>query len=242
MNINHIAFVVAMQAEAQPVIDHFSLKEDISFAPHLPMRAWIGNYGHLFISVVVNGRDEATTMDLIGTQAATLSTHLAIEKYKPDLIINSGTAGAFGGKGAQIGDVYLSREHVVYHDRRIPIERWERQCIGYYPVWDVSPLAPLGFKTGIVTTGNSLDMPPVDEDMIKATGGEIKDMEAAAIAWVAQLNGVPMFCVKAVTDLLDSGVATSDQFKANLHLAAQNLKEACFKIVDLLNSNNETMI
>lgn len=237
MKITNISFVVAMQVEAQPIIDHFSLEEDISFAPHLPMRAWGGGCNNLILSVVVNGRNEETMMDLIGTQAATLSTHLAVEKYKPDLIINAGTAGAFGEKGAQIGDVYLSRKHIVYHDRRVPIERWEHQCIGYYPVWDVSPLAHLGFKTGIITTGNSLDMPLADEEMIKSIGGEIKDMEAAAVAWVAQLHGVPMFCVKAVTDLVDSGVATPDQFKANLHLATQNLKEACYKIVEALSGS-----
>jgi Phosphorylase superfamily len=34
-------------------------------------------------------------------------------------------------------------------------------------------------------------------------GATIKEMEAAAVAWVAQLFGKPMFCVKAVTDIVD---------------------------------------
>ncbi len=232
MKIKRVLFIVAMQVEAQPLIDHFSLTEDSTFAPHLPACAWIGEYKNLSLMVVVNGKDEETGMDLIGTQAATLSTHVAIETYHPHLLINAGTAGGFGANGSEIGDIYLSHKEVVFHDRRVPVDKWERQCIGYYPVWDVTRLAHLGFKTGVVTTGNSLDMPPVDEQRIKAIGGEVKDMEAAAVAWVAKIHQVPMFCVKAITDLMDSGIPTSQEFQTNLNLATQNLREACFKIVE----------
>lgn len=36
----------------------------------------------------------------------------------------------------------------------------------------------------------------------------VKEMEAAAIAWVAGLFRKPMFCVKAVTDIVDGGRPT----------------------------------
>ncbi len=230
----NICFVVAMYAEAQPIIDALELVEDQSFCPKHPMRAWTGKYRNLQLSLVINGKDPETGLDLIGTQAATLATQFAVEKFFPQLLINAGTAGAFGENGAEIGDVFLSRDHVVFHDRRVPIAGWDKQSIGFFPVWDVAPLASLGFKTGIVTTGNSLDMPEHDEENIRKIGGEIKEMEAAAVAWVARLHKVPLFCVKAVTDLMDSGIPTHEEFDLNLKLATANLRDGVKKIIDFL--------
>lgn len=41
----------------------------------------------------------------------------------------------------------------------------------------------------------------------QAHGATIKEMEAAAIAWSANLFGTPMFCVKAITDIVDGAQA-----------------------------------
>ncbi|PRY97780.1 5'-methylthioadenosine nucleosidase [Marinilabilia salmonicolor] len=233
-NYTNICFVIAMRAEAQPLIDALQLVEDSSFCQGLPMRAWTGEYRNIQLSLVINGKDPETGLDLIGTQAATLATQFAIDKFDPQLIVNAGTAGAFGENGAKIGDVFLSRDHVVFHDRRVPIAGWDKQSIGYFPVLDVSDLTSLGFKMGVVTTGNSLDMPEHDEENIRKIGGEIKEMEAAAVAWVARLHQVPLFCVKAVTDLMDSGIPTHEEFDQNLKLATENLQKGVTKIIDFL--------
>lgn len=234
MTFQKITLIVAMESEAAAIIKAFRLAEDASFFPDMPARAWTGQFGKINLSLVINGKDDDSGLDLIGTQAATLATRFAIEKYRPGLIINAGTAGAFAKNGARIGDVFLSRDHVVFHDRRVPIPGWDKQSIGYFPVWDVSEIARLGYKTGIVTTGNSLDLPPEDEKNIHRLGGEIKEMEAAAVAWVAKLHGIPMFCIKAVTDLMDSGTPAQDDFLKNLELATGNLKDACVRIIQNL--------
>lgn len=234
----HICFIIAMEAEAVSIIENLSLDEVANFAPGLPMRAWSGLYGSDQISVVVNGKDTDYKLDLIGTQAATLSTHLAINHFKPDLIISAGTAGAFQSKGAKIGEVYLSYPHVVFHDRRVDIPGWDKMGVGRFPVYDVREIAlALKLKTGVVTTGNSLDMPETDEATIRTIGGEIKEMEAAAVAWVASLHNVPMFCIKSVTDLVDSAHPTHEQFLSNLRLAVESLTDVCLKAVAFLLSN-----
>lgn len=120
-----ICLIFAMYAEAQPLINELMLTEDLSYADGLPMRSWVGKYGGSQIIVVINGRDKNTQLDFIGTQSATLNTHLAIVHYQPDLIISAGTAGAFSGKGASVGEVYLSYPHVIFHDRRIEIPGWK---------------------------------------------------------------------------------------------------------------------
>jgi len=224
-----------MPEEAEPIVQHFNLAHQPSYFGQLPPKAYKGLYNHLDILLVVNGRDKLHDVDLVGTQPATLAALLAIEKFSPDLIINAGTAGAFGANGASIGDVYLSNRHFIFHDRRIPIPGWDSFGVGRYPSFDTSEIAAaLGLKQGIITTGNSLDMPAEDERTIRENGGEIKDMEGAAFAWVASLYGTPIFSIKAITDLMDSEKTTQEEFLQNLHKASIALKEACYSVIDYI--------
>lgn len=230
--MTHLCFIVAMMAEAQPLIDHFALAPlGAPFAP-LPMCAFAGSYGEQQITLIVNGTD-SKGLDHIGCEAATLSTQLAITTYRPHLIINAGTAGGFKAHGAEIGDIYLSHKHVVFHDRRVAIPGWDTMGQGYAPCIDTSDIAAqCGFKQGICTSGSSLDMTPYDYEQMAITGGEVKDMEAAAIAWVAQLHNTPFLAIKSITDIVDSGRPTAEEFNANLHQAAITLQQACFLLVE----------
>ena len=148
------------------------------------------------------------------------------------MIISAGTAGGFASKGAGIGDVFLGYPKIVFHDRRVAIPGWREIGIGSFISLDTRGLAEkLGLKTGVVTSGNSLDLSEIDAMMIESTGGEIKEMEAAAVAWVASLYKVPMFCIKSITDLVDSPQATHEQFDANLKMAVNKLTEAMKKVI-----------
>ncbi len=230
--MTHICFIVAMMAEAQPLIDHFALAPlGQPFTP-LPMKAFAGSYKEQQITLVVNGTD-SNQLDYIGCEAATLATQLAITTYRPQLLVNAGTAGGFKAHGAEIGDIYLSHKHVVFHDRRIAIPGWDSMGQGYAPCIDTTALAAeSGYKQGICTSGSSLDMTPYDYEQMAITGGEVKDMEAAAIAWVAQLHSTPFLAIKAITDIVDSGRPTAEEFNANLQQAAIALREACFLLVE----------
>jgi nucleoside phosphorylase len=63
-------------------------------------------------------------------------------------------------------------------------------------------------------------------------------MEAAAMAWVASLYKKPFFCIKSITDLMDSEKTTQEEFLENLHMASISLKDACFKVVEHLSNND----
>lgn len=62
----------------------------------------------------------------------------------------------------------------------------------------------------------------------------VKEMEAAAIAWVAELSATPFFALKVVTDIVDGDLATQDEFMANLATAAAVLQEKLLKIIDFV--------
>lgn len=68
-------------------------------------------------------------------------------------------------------------------------------------------------------------------------GGELKDMEGAAVAFVCSLLGIPCLLVKSVTDLIDGGENTLDEFLRNLAHASEELSKANVRIVEYLISH-----
>jgi 5'-methylthioadenosine nucleosidase len=232
----HICFIVAMQGEAQPLIDHYGLRPQVKVFPHyLPMRLFQNDYRNHRISLVTNGHDERFDIDNIGTQAATLSTFVAIEHLEPDLIINVGTAGGFREKGLDIGDVVLAQGAVYFHDRRIPIDKFREYGLGSYPLSDQTELIRrLGIKAGILSTGNAFDYSKNDQQVMDQIGATVKDMEAAAIAWVCEMSKVPLIILKGVTDFVDTKVASEAQFIQNFTRCMENVKSKSIQLIDHL--------
>lgn len=233
-----ILYIVAMQAEAQPFIDAFGIKEQENFFAPLPCRLYSAEVAPgKMLHVVLNGQQHGS--DLVGCEAASVATLAAIQRLQPDIVINSGTCGGFMAKGANIADIFIG-DSVMFHDRRVPgDDAWGTQALGNYPVWDgAQQLATtLGYKMGKVTTGSSLDMQPCDLDIITANGGELKDMEGAAVAFVCSLFKVPILFVKSVTDLCDNGAETYEEFSRNLAAASEALRLANSRVIAyLLNS------
>ena len=70
--------------------------------------------------------------------------------------------------------------------------------------------------------------------MIQPFKLSIQEMEAAAIAWVCGLLGVPFVALKSITDLVDGDTATQEEFYANLHSASDALQEKLSLMLRLL--------
>lgn len=231
-HMKRIVIVMAMGAEAAPVLERLGAApmvatEPLSFAWHRAVRLGCE------VIVAVNGRDARHDVDTIGTQPAALNAYLVAARHRPDLLVTAGTAGGWARSGGCVGDVYLSADRFVYHDRRIALPGYGAYGVGGYPAVRADALARvLGFKRGIVTTGNSLDETDDDRRMIEASGARVKDMEAAAVAWVGELLDVPVLAVKAITDLVDSHAGTVEQFEANLAMASRRLCDALVAVVD----------
>ena len=233
--IERVLIVMAMAAESDPLIAALSLAE--AQAPDsMPFRWFRGTAASLEVMIAVNGRDPHHGVDSIATIPAALNTHAAAVSFAPNLIITAGTAGGWARRGASVGDVYLNADRFVHHDRRIDLDRFREYGIGSHPGLPVAGLAErLGYRTGVVTTANSLDESPTDARHIVDLDGEVKEMEAAAVAYVAQLLHIPVMAIKTITDLVDSPVATPEQFVTNLDLASRRLREAVVAVLLELN-------
>ena len=224
---------MAMMDEAKPFIDRLSLtKNTCVFADLVPMQVFSGFYNSTEIFVIWNGEDKQHKVDNIGTQPATLATYLTITNIAPDIIISAGTAGGLKNRGCKIGDVYLSCGVFRYHDRRIPYTNFPQYGVGSYPSVDVSAMAKdLLLKQGEVSTGNSLETIAKDLQIIQASGAIIKEMEAAAVAWICQQFCMPMFAVKVIVDLLDTEQPSYQQFAEFLHIGSANLHKSLVDVV-----------
>ena len=55
----------------------------------------------------------------------------------------------------------------------------------------------------MVSSGNSLDYTEQDMAFMSSNKVAVKEMEAAAVAWVAAMFKAPMFCLKSITDIVD---------------------------------------
>ena len=230
-----VAVVMAMRAEAAGVLSALGADPVVDGAP-LTFEWHVAQREAVRVVVAVNGVDPRTGVDSIGTEAAAVNTHEVISRFAPSLVISAGTAGGWTRANGQVGDLYVSWPHVVHHDRRIDLDGLREYGIGSHPVWEGAPALAeaLGARLGIVTTGNSLDESDTDRDMILALGGEVKEMEAAAVAGMCALHGVPFVAIKAITDLVDDPAPTAEQFLANLSEASRQLARAVPACIDHL--------
>lgn len=218
-----------------PLIRRLELADKGFLCSPMPMRWYDGAVDGLRVDVVVMGADRRFGIDCIGTQPAAVATHIVLDRLNPDLLINAGTCGGFIKRGGEIGKVYLTGGPFNFHDRRIPLAPFEKYADGGYELCDVTAWAnELGLEQGAVSSGNSLDMNDDDAARIEAANTVAKDMEAAAIAWVADQYEKPLCAVKAVTDLVDGEHPTHEEFERHLHTASDALSEAVEKFLRLL--------
>lgn len=224
--INHVAFIFAMVAEAQHTIKRLGLAPKDEHAAHLPAQFYGGDVDGLKVTLVINGEDAAFKCDRVGTVAAALTTQALLMRTSPDLLVTAGTAGSFKALGGAIGDVFVI-DKFIYHDRRIAIPG--------FAAYGVRPTAALptphllqetGWKSGVCSTGDSLDSTAADLELMAQFKVVVKEMEAATVAEVAGLFGVPVLALKTVTDIVDDETPNHETFMANLASASQKLQDA----------------
>jgi nucleoside phosphorylase len=233
-----VAIIAAMEEEVSGLIKALILKPQSlgPFYDALPFKFYRGSYkGELEITLGVAGKDPRHSVDNIGTEPAAVLAFAMVKELKPDILINIGTAGGFAKKGASIGKVYLSDRAFFFHDHKISIRGWDKFGIGDYPSFAVHKLAEeVGLDTANISSGNSLDFTAADLERIEQSGAALKEMEAAAIAWVAYTCQIRFFAIKAVTNLLDVSDDSAGEFQKNFTLAVKSLTGQTLAVIDRL--------
>lgn len=230
--MKRILIIMAMEAEARPIIEKLglaALPASQQLRGNFPR--FKGDFKNKEILISLNGKSKEYGVDRIGTEYAALNTQSAIIEFTPDLIINAGTCGAFSAD-AEIADIITTDQPVVYHDHRVLMEVFAEFSTGHHPVtYRPEYFQGVVHKLGVVTTGNSLDMPEVDRQIIEQNRGMAKEMECASVAAVASLYGIDFFPIKSVTDHIDIELDNVEQFLENLNRASLKLSETLIQVI-----------
>lgn len=180
-------------------------KELALLRPLMGNRREVTINGFTFTLGDIAGREVVAMQCGIGKVNAAVGALTMIENFHPSLVINSGVAGGTG-HGACQGDVILASE-IAYHDCWCGPGTEPGQAAGC-PTRFVCPLdaektaAELGAHTGLLASGDIFVSRPEDVSRILAMYPEAVavDMESAAIAQVCHIKGIPMICLRIVSD------------------------------------------
>ena len=176
-----------------------------------------------FYSGTLNGKEVVIVRSGIGKVNAGICTQILADVYQVDAVINTGIAGSLKTE-INIGDVVISTD-TLQHDMDATgfgyepgvIPRMETSCFPADP--KLLKQAEAACKeavpriqvfTGRVVSGDQfISDKKVKERIVRQFGGMCTEMEGAAIAQAAWLNGIPFVVIRAISDKADDS-ATMD--------------------------------
>lgn len=192
----------------------------------------------------LNHKEVVLTQSGIGKVNASISTTLLLEKFNPEVVINTGSAGALD-QTLSIGDILVSN-HVLYHDANATAFGYEYGQIPQMPktyttdptllkkTMHVLEQQQLNGKVGMIVSGDSFIGSSEQRQKIKQQFPEAMavEMEATAIAQTCYQFKVPFIVIRAVSDLANGKADIS--FEEFLDKAALSSSETVSLLVESL--------
>ena len=126
----------------------------------------------------------------IGSRAARLTADSALSCYRPDIVFSAGLAGALT-PDLKVGDQFIPATIV-------------NSATG-------SRIAT-GHGTGVLVSASGVAGPEAKRLLARQYGAVAVDMEAAAVAEVAEKKGILFMAVKAISDEYDFALPEMEQF------------------------------
>ncbi|WP_042458642.1 5'-methylthioadenosine/S-adenosylhomocysteine nucleosidase [Neobacillus dielmonensis] len=193
----------------------------------------------------MHGADVILLRSGIGKVNAAMSTTILLEKYKPDGIINTGSAGGLN-PDLNVGDVVFSTE-VRHHDVDVTAFGYEYGQVPQLPASfqadeklvkiaesAARDLEKFKIVKGLIVSGDSFIEDPNRAAFIRGKFGDLQavEMEAAAIAQVAHRFGVPFVIIRSLSDI--AGKQSEISFDQFIDQAATNSATLVMKMVAAL--------
>lgn len=192
----------------------------------------VANY--TFYQGTIDGNDVVLVQSGIGKVAAALATAALIDKFSPDYVVNTGSAGGFD-QALKVGDIVVSSE-VTYNDVNVtafgyaygqlpgmPASFAANKALIEAAKEGIAQLEEIQAKVGLITTGDTFMT--ADDDIAKARKNfptmAAVEMEGAAIAQAChQYNETPFVIIRSLSDI--AGKESPTSFDAYLETASKN--------------------
>lgn len=161
----------------------------------------------------------------IGKVQMGMTCAIMLEKFAPDAVINTGSAGGIG-TGLHVGDVVISSA-VAYHDADATAFGYALGQLPQQPqlfsanedlvkaIEGAAHVVDLQTKVGLIVSGDQFIASKEATDRILSIYPEAlaAEMEGAAIGQVATQFGVPFVVIRAMSDVGDENAGQSfDEF------------------------------
>ncbi|MBZ6002995.1 5'-methylthioadenosine/adenosylhomocysteine nucleosidase [Leuconostoc gelidum subsp. aenigmaticum] len=165
-----------------------------------------------------HGHEVVLTESGIGKVAAASATTVLIDNFQPDLVVNTGSAGALD-PDLKIGDEVVGT-HVAYSDVDVTVFGYDFGQVPNRPLYyeadeqvvrEFAQLAAV--KTGLIVSGDQFVQDEAKQRILTHfPEAVLAEMEAAAVAQVAYQFNTPFIVLRGVSDLAngDSGVVFDD--------------------------------
>lgn len=179
------------------------------------------------------GKDVVLLKSGIGKVNAAVSTTLLLSQFKPEYVINIGSAGGFDPE-LQVGDVVIS-DHVVHHDVDVTAFGYVMGQVPNMPATYAADMqlvdqarkalqsvTQVKAKVGLIGTGDSFMNDPVRVSEVRTVFPALVavEMEAAAVAQVCFKFATPFVVVRSLSDI--AGKESPQSFEEYLQVAAEN--------------------
>ncbi|MCM3161870.1 5'-methylthioadenosine/S-adenosylhomocysteine nucleosidase [Metabacillus litoralis] len=226
-----VAIIGAMEEEVTILRDKLDNKEQQVIA------------GSEFTKGLYKGIEVILLKSGIGKVNAALSTTLLLDRYQPDYVINTGSAGGFHSS-LNVGDVVISTE-VRHNDVDVTAFGYEYGQVpglpaAYTPDAKLVEIATkkaeeitdIQVAKGLIVTGDSFLSDPDKVEFIRSKFQNLYagEMEAAAIAQVCHQFEVPFVVIRALSDI--AGKESNISFDQFLNQAAKHSANLVLKIVE----------
>jgi len=208
-----IVVVVSATAEWR-ALDDVPSRTGVSGRERTPFGEWF------VLAQPVAGHRVAIMYGGWGKISAAASAQYAIDRFRPELLVNLGTCGGFAGE-VERGEVLLAAETVVY-------DIVEQMTDPDEAVAELSTTIDLSWLAGDPKAGDARSdggdpavsypspvrralLVSADRDIVPAQIDELRrrfgaiaaDWESGAIAWTAARNRTPCLILRTVSDLVD---------------------------------------
>lgn len=217
-----IGAVIAMQSEADILLSEMKVERCLTVSGK---KVCVGK---------AYGKDVAVCVCGVGKVNAALGAQLLVSKFDAEKLLNFGVAGGLN-ESTKLCAVYQIGSAVQFDFDLTQLNGTKIGTLDEYTENYLSlNLLKLPFEVRNLGTSDRFNDSPADYELLtKELKADIRDMEGGAIVQAGYSAKLPVYSIKAISDVAGSG-STTEQFLINKDKALQNLKSALPAIFEQL--------